>query len=189
MLPATQRQYLTLKLIMTKSIKLIILGLLFYPIISVGQKGNNFTIDTAKILNNENLEDFVQGLKTDTFQIFADKDAIPKHVKKQLDRLTKRFSIANPNQNWQCCCTSPRRLPERQLIFLAKSKDVLVMTYKTGGFGVSTHLLLIRFDNDKIIDLWTGYCWADVSKVDDIVSYIDETRKNNREFNTNIVIL
>ena len=172
---------------MTKTIKLIIL--LLFPILSFGQKSNSFTIDTAKILTNENLDDFVQNLKTDTFQISADKKAIPKHIKKQLDKLTNGFSIGNPNQDWQCCCTSPRRLPERQLNFLAKSKDVLVMTYKTGGFGVSTHLLLVRFDNDKIIDLWTGYCWADVSKVGDILSYIEETRKNNRELNTNIVIL
>lgn len=174
---------------MTKTIKFIILGLLLFPIISFGQTTNSFTIDTVKILTNENLDDFVQSLKTDTFQISADKSAIPKHIKKQLDKLTKGFSIGNPNQAWQCCCTSPRRLPERQLNFLAKSKNVLVMTYKTGGIGVSTHLLLIRFDNKKIIDLWTGYCWADVSQVSDIVSYIAESRKNNQELNTNIVIL
>lgn len=172
---------------MTKTVKLIIL--LLFPFLSFGQKSNSFNIDTAKILTNENLNDFVQSLKTDTFQIASDKNAIPKHIKKQLDKLTNGFSIGNPNQDWQCCCTSPRRLPERQLNFLAKSKDVLVMTYKTGGFGVSTHLLLVRFDNYKIIDLWTGYCWADVSKVGDIVSYIEETKKNNRELNTNIIIL
>lgn len=174
---------------MTKAIKLIIVILLLFPIISVGQKSNGFTIDTAKILSNENLDDFIQSIKTGTFQISIDKNAIPKHIKKQLDRLTKGFSIGNPNQDWQCCCTSPRRLPERQLNFLAKSKDILAMTYKTGGFGVSTHLLLIRFENNKIIDLWTGYCWADIGKVSDIVSYIDEARRNNREFNTNIIIL
>jgi hypothetical protein len=174
---------------MTKTIKLITFGLLLFPIISIGQKSNSFAIDTAKILTNENLDNFVQCLRTDTFQIFGDKDAIPKYVKKQLDRLTKGFSIANPNQDWQCCCTSPRRLPERQLNFLAKSKDVLVLTYKTGGWGISTHLLMIRFDNDKILDLWSGYCWTDITKVDEIVSYIDETRKSNRELNTNIVIL
>jgi hypothetical protein len=172
---------------MTKTIKLIIL--LLFPILSFGQKSTDFTIDTVKILTNENLDDFVQSLQIDTFQISTDKNAIPKHIKKQLDKLTKGFSIGNPNQDWQCCCTSPRRLPERQLNFLAKSADVLVMTYKTGGLGVSTHLLLIRFNNNKIIDLWAGYCWAEVSKVSDIVSYIDETRKHNRELNTNIVIL
>ncbi len=174
-------------LLMTKTIKLIILGLLLFPICSLGQ--NNYTIDTVRILTNENLNNFVQNLKTDTFQISSDKDAIPRHIKKQLDKLAKGFSIGNPNQDWQCCCTSPRHLPERQLNFLAKSENVLVMTYKTGGWGVSTHLLLIRFDHKNILDLWTGYCWADVSKVSDIVSYIEETRKSNRELNTNIVIL
>lgn len=174
---------------MTKTIKLITFGLLLFPIIAFGQKNSNFTIDTAKILANENLDNFVQSLRKDTFQNFGDKDAMPRFIKRQLSRLTNGFSIANPDKPYRCCCTSPGRLPKRQLNFLAKSKDVLVMTYKTGGIGVSTHLLLIRFDNEKIIDLWSGYCWADIKNVGDIVSYIDETRKNNRELNTNIVIL
>ncbi|MFT3679930.1 MAG: hypothetical protein QM791_06635 [Ferruginibacter sp.] len=174
---------------MTKTIKLIITGLLLFSTISFAQKSNRFIIDTAKILSNQNLDGFIQSLKKDTFQISPDKNAIPKHIKKQLDKLAKGFSIGNPNQDWQCCCTSSERLPERQMNFLARSKDVLVLTYKTGGFGVSTHLLLIRFDKDKILDLWSGYCWADVSKVSDIVSYIDEARKNNQELNTNMIIL
>ncbi len=174
---------------MTKSIKLITFSLLLFPIISFGQKSNSFIIDTAKILANENLDSFVQSLRTDTFENFENKDAIPKFIKRQLSKLTNGFSIANPDKPYRCCCTSLGRLPKRQLNFLATSKDVLVMTYKTGGIGVSTHLLLIRFDNNKIIDLWSGYCGVDIKNVSDIVSYIDETRKNNWKLNTNIVIL
>lgn len=181
--------YLTLNLFMTKVIKCIILGLLIFPITSLGQKRNSFTIDTVRILTNENLDDFVRSFKADTFQISSDKSAIPRPIKKQLDRLTKGFSIGNPNQDWKCCCTSARHLPKRQLNFLAMSKDVLVMAYKTGGRGISTNLLLIRFDGNKIIDLWTGYLGEEVNNVGDIISYIDEAKKSNREFNTNMIIL
>jgi hypothetical protein len=174
---------------MTKIIKHITFVFLIFPAIAVGQKSNGFTIDTAKILANKNLESFVQSLETDSFQNFGNKGAIPKPIKEQLNNLTNGFSIANPEKPWRCCCTSPRHLPKRQLSFLAKSKDVLVLTYKTGGFAVSTHLLLIRFDNDKIIDLWSGYCGTDIKNVSDIVSYIDEVRKTNHVFNTNIVRL
>jgi hypothetical protein len=174
---------------MTKTIKLIASGLLIFPLITMGQKSNAFKIDTAKILANENLNGFVQSMQTDSFQIFETKDAIPRVVKKELNNLTKGFSIANPDKPYRCCCTSPGRLPKRQLNFLAKSNDILVMTYKTGGIGVSTHLLLVKFDKNKIVDLWTGYCWADIKTISDIVYYIDEMRKYNRELNTNIVIL
>lgn len=174
---------------MIKTLKLIAVGLMLFPIIALGQKNDSYKIDTTKILANENLENFLQSLKTNIFQNFSDKDAIPRVVKKQLSRLTNGFSIANPNKPFRCCCTSPGRLPKRQLNFLAKSKDVLVLTYKTGGFAVSTHLLMIRFDNYKIIDLWSGYCWAEIKNVDDIVSYVDESRKNNRGLNANIFIL
>lgn len=173
---------------MTKQVTLILIGFFLFPIFLLGQKTHGFKIDTAAILANENLENFVQKLRTDSFQISVDRKAIPIFIKKQLNSLVKGFSIANPNEPWQCCCTSPKRLPDRQLTFLAKSKEVLVMTYKTGGIGVSTHLLLIKFDKNKIIDLWTGYCFSEVKNVNSIVFYIDEAMKNRKELNTNIVI-
>lgn len=174
---------------MTKKIKLIALGLLIFPLITMGQKSNPLKIDTAKILANENLNGFYQSFHTANFQIFENTDAIPGVVKKGLHKLTKGFSIANPGKPYRCCCTSPGRLPIRQLNFLAKSKDILVMTYKTGGIAVSTHLLLVKFDKNKIIDLWTDYCWADIKKVSDIIYYIDEMIKNGKKHNSNIIVL
>lgn len=162
--------------------------LLLFPIVSLGQKNDVFKIDTAKILANKNLDAFVETLKTDSFQSFTNKSAIPSFLQKQLNKLARGFSIANPNQPYQCCCTSPRRLPERQLIFLAKSKNVLAMTYRTGGIGVSIHLLLIKFEKNKIIDMWTGYCWENIISVGDIIRYIND-RKKEWGLNTNLMTL
>jgi hypothetical protein len=158
-----------------KKIKLLAVGILLLPAMMLGQK--DFVIDSARILSNENWSEFVHSLKTDSFEIFTDKAAIPGFVKKELHRLAHGFSIANPHEPYQCCCTSPDHLPARQLSFLAKSKDVLVMTYKTGGIGVSLHLLMIRFENNEVVDLWSGYCWADVKSVGDVLWFIEESKK------------
>ena len=174
---------------MTKTIKLVVVAFVLFPIVAFGQKDDIFKIDTAKILANENLDTFVQILMTDTFQIFSDVNAIPILVGKQLSSLTNGFSITNSDRLYRCCCTSPLSLPKRQLSFLAKSKDVLVMTYKTGGFVVSTHLLLIRFNDKKIVDLWSGHCRGGIKHVDEVVSYIEDSRRNNRKLNTSRVNL
>lgn len=160
---------------MIKKLKLIAVCIVLLPAMTLGQK--DFVIDTARILSNENWNDFVHSLKTDSFETFTDKAAIPGFVKKELHRLAHGFSMANPGEAYRCCCTSPENLPSRQLSFLAKSKDVLVMTYNTGGIGVSLHLLMIRFENNAIVDLWSGYCWKDVKSIADILWFIEESKK------------
>lgn len=168
---------------------IFLVGLIFFSVIVFGQNKTTFEIDTSRILTNENLDSFLELLRSDTFDISIDTKNIPRQVKKQLNNLTKRFTIANPDKPYQCCCTSPRRLPERQLLFLAKSQNVLVMTYKTGGIGVSFHILLIKFDKTNIVDLWAGYGSPSFKNVNEIVQYIDYSRLNNIRLNTNILVL
>ncbi|MGG9963448.1 hypothetical protein [Ferruginibacter sp. SUN106] len=174
---------------MIKSFKIILPFLLVIPFAVSGQKGYTYLIDTSKILSNENLDPFIQKLSTDSFTNFTDKKAIPKFIKKQLDAIAHDFSIANPNENYRCCCMSSQKLPARKLQFLSVSNNVLAMTYLTGGWGVSSHLLLIRFEQNKIVDLWTGYYSNEVNGVADIVKYLNERRNKKEAFNTNIIIL
>src|SRR5450432_4089593 len=121
------------------------------------QLAGKFTLDSLTIYTNENLDSLTSKLKSVDLKIYNDKSKIPPEVKEQLDILTKdNFSIANKNEQYRCCCTSPRTLPTRQLQFLAVSKEFLAMTYLTGGVGESTHILLISFYKSAITDLWTG---------------------------------
>jgi hypothetical protein len=61
------------------------------------------------------------------------------------------------------------------------------MTYFTGGWGVSTHLLLIQFDKDKILDLWAGHCSENLNSNQDIIKYLNENRNKEWGLNSNIV--
>ena len=136
---------------------------------------------------NENLDKFILKLQTESFTTFNNKNAIPKEIKDILDCLTKKFSIANPDQEYACCCTSSDKLPQRKLIYLSKSQNTLVMTYFTGGWGVMTHLLLIQFDQDKITDLWSGSCNENIKSNQDIIKYLNDNRNKHWGLNSNMV--
>ena len=168
---------------------LIMVICLLISIYSKAQKQCDYQIDTSEILNNQNLSAFILNLQTDSFKISYSKKDIPRFINKQLDCLTNGFSIANPGHKYQCCCTSSMLLPERQLIFLGISEDIFVMTYLTGGIGVSTHLLLIKFENNRIIDLWTGHCNRNSSSIKEIVNYINKNKDKEWGLNSNIIIM
>lgn len=159
-------------------IKLVvcILGMLLTMHV-LGQNGGGFKIDSARIYLDENLDGFLSDLKLGKFVESNEIGAIPGGIKKQLDTLTGDFSIANPNADYRCCCTSSRKLPLRKLVYLSKSNHLLVMTYLTGGVGVSTHILLVRFNRDTITDMWFADCLADLKSRAEIIRYINKNRK------------
>ena len=155
----------------------------------VGQKHCNYMVDTNRILSNSDLDEFLSGLKHGTFITFSQKKNIPKFIMDQLDCLTGSFSLANPDQEYQCCCTSSTKLPKRKLIYVAVSNDMFVMTYLTGGIGVETHLLLIKFSGQKIEKLWTGFGDDNSKSPGEIFTFIKKHRYKEWGLNTNVVIL
>jgi hypothetical protein len=155
-----------------------ILILLTIAFSSFGQNNCGITVDTTKILLDENLDSFVTSLKSEQFQTFRDKKNIPSFIKVQLDCLTKdKFSLANPGENYICCCTSSQELPRRQLLFFSLNKDVFLITYLTGGIGVSTTILLAKLKDDKIVDIWTGYGFPKFKSKEEVIKHITAKRK------------
>jgi len=128
-------------------------------------------------LTDENLDNFITALKSEHFQTFRDKQNIPTFIKEQLDCLTKdKFSLANPNEEYRCCCTSSLELPARQLQFLSLSDNTLLMTYLTGGWGVSTSIILAKIKDKKIIDIWTGYGFPKFKSKEEVIKHINNKR-------------
>jgi len=168
---------------------IVIVLFLVLPFLGMGQQGCKFSLDTTSILLNKTLDNFLLKLQSDSFITFNDKKAIPGFVKNQLNCLSGDFSIANPDQQYQAGCVVIKKLPGRKLLYLAKSNDMLIMTYLTGGWGVSTHILFIKFTCNKIIDLWTGVCLKDLKSKTDILTYIKEHRNKEWGLNSNLVYL
>jgi len=157
----------------------------FISLSTFGQSDNVFKIDSVRIFFDENLDRFLSDIKSNKFVDSNYIGAIPAGIKKQLELLAGEFSIANPNADYRCCCTSSQKLPIRKLVFLSKSDHLLVMTYLTGGIGVSAHLLFVRFDGDIIRDLWFANCLEDLKSRKQIVRYINKNRKAQGSFHPN----
>jgi hypothetical protein len=145
---------------------------------SFAQNNCGITVDTMKIYLDENLADFISDLQTQKFKTSRDKNQIPGTIKQYLNCLTNdSFSIANPNEEYRCCCTSSEKLPRRKLLFFSENKGMFLFTYLTGGVGVSTKILMLKVQDDKVIDLWIGYSFTELKSKDQVVKYINEKRK------------
>jgi hypothetical protein len=168
------------------------IALIIYLLISLnvmGQKNCIYKIDTTKILSNENLNSFLSVIQTYNFKISYNKKDIPSFIKKQLDCFTNKFSIANPDEEYQATDIDDEKLPDRKLLFLAVSKDILVMTYLKGGMGESTHILFIQFQDQKIIDLWTGYGSPELKSLQQIFDYIQYNKNKEEGLNMNRIYM
>jgi hypothetical protein len=135
-----------------------------------------------------NLDKFLSRISSEHFKVYNNKTAISAFIDEQLHSLTGGFSIANPGEEFQCCCTSPRTLPKRKLDFLAVSNDVFVMTYLTGGVGEEEHILLIKFKDNKIIDLWCGSSFPSLHSLREIEKYISKRRKKPSDLHPNFYL-
>ena len=145
---------------------------------SFAQNNCGITVDTMRIYLDENLDDLLSDLQTQKFKSSKDKNQIPGPIKKYLNCLTNdSFSIANPKEEYRCCCESSQQLPKRKLLFFSESKGMFLITYLTGGIGASTKILMLKLQGDKVIDLWTGYSLSEFKSKDQVVKYIKEKRK------------
>jgi hypothetical protein len=171
-----------------KNLKFILFTILLFSN-SFAQKNCTYKVDENIILQNKNLDAFLQKFESEKFIISNDKNSIPKHVKKQLDCIAKNFDIANPNEKYQQGCIVEENTPSRGLCFLAKSKHVLVMSYATGGIGSSTHFLFIEYNSKGIIDLWTGVGMGIIKpkSLKEISEHIKVFRNRKWGLNTNMV--
>lgn len=145
---------------------------------SFAQNNCGVTVDTMKIYLDENLDDFISDLQTLKFRTSKDKNQIPGSIRQYLNCLTNdSFSIANPNEEYRCCCESSQQLPKRKLLFFSESKEMFLITYLTGGVGVSTKIVMLKLHDDKVIDLWTGYSFTEFKSKDQVAKYIKTKRK------------
>jgi hypothetical protein len=169
--------------------KFIIFLLLTYNLSNsaYGQGSCSFKIDTAKILTNQNLDRLLQYFQTNTFKITNNKKDIPRFIKKELDCLSNGFSLANPGQPFQATDVIKGKRPNRQLTFLAKNKNMLVLTYTLGGFSASRRVLFIIFEGKQIIDLWTGNCYYGFDTKEGIIENINLNRNREGRLNSNTI--
>jgi hypothetical protein len=162
-------------------------GLLVLSSMSLlGQSTKMYEMDSVKIYFNQNLNSFLSCINHDYFQTYNNKNSIPPFITEQLDYFAGGFSLANPKEQYQCCCTSPMTLPRRKLDFLSISNNVFVMTYLTGGIAVEEHILLIKFERKRIVDIWYGLADYSLHSLRDIAKYVSRRKKNPQDLHMNL---
>ncbi|UOE48621.1 hypothetical protein MTO98_29895 [Mucilaginibacter sp. SMC90] len=141
------------------------------------------------ILENKNLDAFILDLKKSHIILDKSIKGVPPVVKDFLASFSKdEFSITDPGKDWNCCDGSwDEHLPRRQLISVGADSKLFIITYKTGGIGVVTHLILIRYNNDKIIDFWAGIGRDGLKTTADILKYLVANKNKHWKLNTNII--
>lgn len=130
-------------------------GWLIFPFVLFGQDSTHSDSVAYNTFKKEVLGYALSSINHDKPAAYYDKKAIPPFIKKWLDSLESGFTIANPKEEYACCCTSSGKLPRHQLLMIARSPKMMIMVYRTGGVGVWTTVLYAQFTGQKI-----DYSWA-----------------------------
>ncbi len=161
---------------------LMLIIFFFNPLFS--QKKCKYEINVNKILKNESLDNFILNISKDDFKILKKKQEIQSFILDDLDCITGDFSIANSTEKFQSGCIGESKLPKRKILFLSKNKSILILTYLNGGFASVAKILLIEFNKEHIIDLWSGDGNTKLDSKKELLNFIMENRYKKNAFNT-----
>jgi hypothetical protein len=69
--------------------------------------------------------------------------------------------------------TKPVNLPRRSLQHLSISDDLVLMTYLSGGIGVSDHLIIIEYNDSLVTDFWHCNTLSSLKTEEDIIRFLE----------------
>jgi len=144
-------------------------------------------IEEERILSNDDLKNIITTLKTEEFQVYNQKQKIPKAVNKLLNNWygeKVRFA-SNGNKYRKDCVVTNRKMQSREIITILKSEKHFVMTYNHGGRGFHQHILFTELKKDKIAEtIWIGNSSKALTTKEEIIS---ELQSQSNWLHTNIV--
>ncbi len=146
-----------------------------YPVSIIKISDSIIKIDEKVIYYNKNLQPFINDLQRSSFSVSYKIDGIPDFIISFLNQLSgDHFTIANPGKDWNCCDDNWNdSLPNRELICQGIDKNLFFISYLTGGIGEAEHIILIRYDNNKVIDFWTNTMLSEnLKNKNEIVRYL-----------------
>lgn len=138
----------------------------FKQLKSVSRIDGKYKIDTSIILTGKNKQ-ILTDLYSENLMDIKTMEEIPTFIKDFLDSISynKDFSIANPNEDWQAGCTTiilidkkgkkiSKKLATHQLVYFGLGDSTALFTYYTGGNGKSKHIIVLKYNDENIIDFW-----------------------------------
>ena len=147
---------------------------------SIKYNGDSISINQMIIVKNKNLQAFITDLKKVKLASSSSLNYIPWFVKSFLESFgNTHFTMAKPDQDWNCCCVQNDQLPNRQMICQGKGQNLYFISYLTGGFGEIVHLVLIRYHNETITDFWTGTINRRLNNQNAIIEYLQNNKNEH----------
>lgn len=144
-----------------KYISLIIFLLLSSHVHS--QNACNYSLDSIKVNYKKNEDSLLAKIQQDSFAVSYNKKDIPKLIKKKLKCLSQWFALANPNEKYNATDVIIGHRPSRQLIFMAKSANIFIITYNHGGLGWHQDIFIAQFNGNTITQIWTSAVIGDLN--------------------------
>jgi hypothetical protein len=128
--------------------------LMIFSTFIFAQNSNGFELDTSKM--NVILPTFIAELKATNLKELERFSDVPNFLKEQLNAICN-FKIAEKTDiNYQSDCLRYPSAPYRKVAFIGLNDDFLVMSYRLGGLVEQPHVLIVKFKDKKIIDIWSG---------------------------------
>ena len=164
-----------------------------------------YKIDTNMAVSNGMKEKLIAKLETENMMDKKTVEEIPDFIKSFLDGTSTNhtFDMANPDEEWQedgwvngfdnekkaiiqATSSLAEPFPNKQLIYCGIGKNMALISYYIGGIRKTQNNIIIKFQNEKIVDLWFdhynsqfGYSLGGttnfVTTKADIIKYIKDT--------------
>jgi hypothetical protein len=168
---------------------IILLIILSCNLTSDGQ--SDFKVDTTKIITNSNLNPLLKLLNRTKLTKRNSVSSIPRFIISEINCWFLKggnidsFTIANPGEPYNKYDMITESLPDRQLIYLGVSKNLILLTYHLGAdIAGSHHIMIIKFNSLKIEDFWVGQAAKSKTKKA-AIAWLD---KHKREHQTSLEI-
>lgn len=135
-----------------------------------------YKIDTNIAISNGTKEKLITKLEIENLIDKKTVAEIPDFIKSFLDgvSINQSFDIANPDEEWQeggwvngfdnekkaiiqATSSLAKPFPNKQLIYCGIGKNMALISYYMGGIKKTQNNIIIKFQNQKIVDLWFDY--------------------------------
>ncbi|MDF2452431.1 MAG: hypothetical protein K0S26_1935 [Bacteroidota bacterium] len=147
---------------------------------SVSMSNGRCAIDDATSKDDRNKQALLLAIYDEELVRRKNKTEIPSFIIAFFDSLSagQKFDLANPGEPWRIGdimnfavtkvydpekketvnIVSPGRndLPGQQLVYFGIGKHMALFSYYTGGLRITQHVAMIKFEDSKVIDFWSG---------------------------------
>lgn len=124
---------------------------------SVYMKDGEYAVDTSIIYTNQNKKALLAELAKEEMSEMHTVEEIPYVIQHFLDSIAAngKFDIADPGAQ---CNDQPiaigKEIPSRKLVHFSIGEHIALLSFSTTGVDSSQHVAIIKFQHDKVLDLW-----------------------------------